>query len=94
MRSGLHDAYSPFLPLTCLALPFVATLSSAFDLLDCLQCVLLMLLSFHVIWSKMFLKRLWRITRENLSDTFVKEDERRDSGCLADMNLSPVGKDD
>jgi hypothetical protein len=58
-----------------------------------MQVVLLLLLSLHVIWSKMFLKRLLRITRENLSQTFVKEYERRESGMLSDFNLSPTDKD-
>lgn len=49
------------------------------------QVVLLTLLCFHIIWSKMFLKRLWRITNETLSDTFVKEYERRESGSLLDL---------
>lgn len=54
------------------------------------QVILFTLVCFHIIWSKMFLKRLARITRENLSETFVKEYERRESGSLSDSIFQEV----
>ena len=55
-----------------------------------MQMVLFILMVFHVVWSKMFLKRLVRITKENLSDTFVKEYERRESGSLDLYHIDEV----